>query len=296
MNRGILYALSAYAIWGLLPIYWKALATVPALQTTSHRVLWSCLFVAALLTLRRNWVWLRPALRSRSTMLTFAATAALIMANWLVYIYAVNSGQLVETSLGYFINPLVNVLLAIVFLQERPRPWQWLAIAIAVIGVTYLTISFGRLPWIALSLAFTFAFYGLLKKQANIAALEGQMLETGILVVPVALYLAFLEISGASALHSAGWVTVGLLVLSGVVTAIPLLLFSAGARRVPLTVLGLLQYIAPTIQFFLGVLLYHEPFNQTMLTGFSFIWAALAIFTVESMMMRRRLQLALRPR
>lgn len=296
MNRGTLYAVAAYVLWGLLPIYWKALADVPALQTTAHRVLWSALFVALVLGLRRDWRWLKPALRSPQVLLTFSTTAALILVNWLSYIYAVNVGQILETSLGYFILPLVNVLLAIVFLHERPRPWQWLAIGTAAVGVVYLTMTYGRLPWIALTLAFSFAFYGLLKKKTSQGALEGQFLETGILVVPVLIYLGFVEFNGTSALHGATWVTIGLLVLSGVVTAIPLILFSAGAQRVPLTVLGLLQYISPTISFVLGILLYHEPFNQTLLTGFSFIWAALAIFTVESVTMRRRLQLALRPR
>lgn len=296
MNRGTLYALTAYVLWGLLPIYWKALAAVPALQTTAHRVLWSALFVAGVLALRRDWRWLKPALRSPRILLTFGATATLILVNWLSYIYAVNIGQILETSLGYFILPLVNVLLAIVFLHERPRPWQWLAIAIAAVGVVYLAATYGRLPWIALTLAFSFGFYGLLKKKTTLGALEGQFLETGILIVPVLAYLGFLEFNGTSALHGAPWTTLALLILSGVVTAIPLILFAAGAQRVPLTVMGLLQYISPTISFILGVLLYHEPFNPTLLTGYTFIWIALAIFTAESITTRRRLHLALRPR
>lgn len=296
MNRGTLYALTAYVMWGLLPIYWKALAAVSALQITAHRVLWSALFVAGVLALRRDWRRLRPALRSPRILLTFGATAALILVNWLSYIYAVNIGQILETSLGYFILPLVNVLLAIVFLHERPRPWQWLAIAIAAVGVAYLAATYGRLPWIALTLAFSFGFYGLLKKKTTLGALEGQFLETWILIVPVLAYLGFVEFSRTSALHSVPWTTLALLVLSGVVTAIPLILFAAGAQRVPLTVMGLLQYISPTISFILGVLLYREPFSPTLLTGFSFIWVALAIFTAESITVRRRLHLALRPR
>ena len=172
----------------------------------------------------------------------------------------------------------------------------WLAIAIAAVGVVYLAATYGRLPWIALTLAFSFGFYGLLKKKTTLGALEGQFLETGILIVPVLAYLGFLEFNGTSALHGAPWTTLTLLILSGVVTAIPLILFAAGAQRVPLTVMGLLQYISPTISFMLGVLLYHEPFNPTLLTGYTFIWIALAIFTAESITTRRRLHLALRPR
>lgn len=292
MNRGTIYGFTAYFIWGLLPIYWKALADVPALQTTAHRVIWSAVFVALLLGIRGNWRWLQPALRSPRILLTFGATAALILVNWLVYIYAINAEQIVETSLGYFILPLVNVLLAVLFLHERPRPWQWLAIGIAAVGVAYLTITYGRLPWIALGLAFSFGFYGLLKKKTTVGALEGQFLETGILFLPMLIYLGTLQSNGASALQNADWTTWALVALSGVVTATPLILFSAGAQRIPLTMLGLLQYIAPTISFFLGILLYHEPFNQTMFTGFLFIWVALAIFTVESILEHRRLAFA----
>lgn len=300
MNRGILYVTATYIIWGLLPIFWKTLAHVPALQTVAHRMLWSALFVALLLGLRRNWGWLRPALRSPRVLLTFGATGALILVNWLTYIYAINTERILETSLGYFMLPLVNVLLAVVFLRERPRPWQWLAIGTATLGVAYLTLTYGRLPWLALSLAFSFAFYGLLKKQTTIGAVEGQLLETGILFLPALVYLGYLQFNGASALHISGpnadWATLALLMLSGVVTAIPLILFTAGAQRIPLTMIGVLQYISPTISLFVGAVLYHEPFNQTLLTGFSFIWVALAIFTVEGIIERRRLMLTLRPR
>jgi chloramphenicol-sensitive protein RarD len=226
--------------------------------------------------------------------LTFVATATLILANWLIYIYALNHNRLVESSLGYFMNPLVNVLLGILFLRERPRLWQWLAIGIAAIGVVYLTFDYGRLPWIALGLAFSFAFYALLKKTTTLPALQGLFLETTFLAIPLGIYLIILEQSGQGTFGHTDWRTTLLLLMAGIVTAVPLLLFSAGARRVPMTLLGILQYVAPTIQFIIGIVLYHEPFSQTQLIGFSFIWVALILFTLESTFERRRLQLALR--
>lgn len=293
MSRGALYALSCYIAWGFLPIYWKALTGLPGLETTSHRVVWAALVSAILLTWQRNWRWLSQTLRNRRIVLTFLATATLIFVNWLIYIYAVNSNQIVESSLGYFINPLVNVLLGVLFLHERPRPWQWLAIGIATVGVLYLTYNYGRLPWIALGLATSFAFYALLKKTATLPALEGLFLETTFLAIPLIVYLIFLDQSGQGTFGHTTWQTNTLLLVAGIVTALPLLLFSAGARRVPMTLLGILQYVAPTIQFGLGIVLYHEPFSHNQLVGFAFIWVALALFTVESTTERRRLQLAL---
>ena len=227
-------------------------------------------------------------------LLTFLATAILILANWLIYIYAINNDQIVESSLGYFINPLVNVLLGILFLRERPRLWQWAAILIASAGVIYLTYDYGRLPWVALGLAASFACYALLKKIASLPALEGLFLESTFLAIPLAIYLFVLERNGQGTFGHAGWQTTLLLVLAGLVTALPLLMFSAGAKQVPMTMLGILQYVAPTIQFVIGIVLYHEPFSQSQLVGFSFIWVALALFTVESTAQHRRLQLALR--
>jgi chloramphenicol-sensitive protein RarD len=295
MNRGTIYALSCYLLWGLLPVYWKALHALPALETTAHRVIWSALVAGLLLVMRRNGRSLRAALRDRRAWLTFGATAALLLFNWLVYIAAINHDQLVETSLGYFMNPLVNVLLAVTFLRERPRPWQWLAIAVASAGVVYLTISYGRPPWVALALAFSFGFYALLKRTSRLAALDGFFLEMALLTLPMLGYLFFLEGSGAAGFGHAGALTTLLLSLSGVVTAIPLILFAAGAQRVPLTLLGLLQYVSPTMQFVLGVLLYREPFTHSQLAGFSFIWTALVLLAVEGVWERRRMVLAPRP-
>ena len=295
MTRGMIFALSSYLLWGILPIYWKVLKDLPALETIAHRIVWSTLFLAAILLIRRRWGWLRDVIRQPRIALTFVGTSALILLNWLFYIYAINYGHMVESSLGYYMNPLVNVVLAVLFLRERPRLWQWFAISIAALGVLYLTVSIGRLPWIALGLAFTFAFYGLLKKTARLGALEGLFLETSILTIPMVGYLIWREANGIGALgHSSPAATVVIL-LAGIATAVPLWLFSAGAREVSLTVLGLLQYIAPTMQFFLGTALYHEPFSMTQLIGFCVIWTALAIFTIEGMAQRRRLALAPAP-
>jgi chloramphenicol-sensitive protein RarD len=244
MTRGMIYAFTSYLVWGILPIYWKALGDLPALETTAHRVVWSALFVAVVLMLRRRWFWLREVVRTPLIAVTFVATAALIPVHWLIYIVAVSSGHIVETSLGHYINPLVNVVLAVLFLRERPRPLQWFAIGIAALGVTYL-----------------------------------------------AGYLIWRETTGVAAFGHASLTTSVLLALAGVVTALPLLLFSAGARAVSLTVLGLLQYIAPTISFVIGIVLYHEPFTSTQLAGFSVIWIALTVFTLEGMSQRRRLAL-----
>lgn len=288
MNKGIFYAAGAYFLWGLLPLFWKALQTVPATEILGHRMIWSLVFVAGLLTLRRQWHWLRTALRDRRTLITFTATGFVLGINWLTYIYGVNAGFVVETSLGYFINPLVSVVLGVVFLQERLRVGQWTAVLIAAAGVIYLTISYGTLPWIALTLAFSFGTYGLLRKTAPLNALEGLTLETAVLF-PIALtYLLFLEFSGQAAFGHAGWSTSLLLALSGVVTAVPLLLFTAGARRIKLSTIGLLQYIAPTLQFLLGVFLYGEPFTTQRFIGFSLIWLALLIYTGEGIYRRRQ--------
>lgn len=296
MSRGTLFALASYIAWGFLPIYWKALSHLPGLETTSHRILWSALVAAILLTMQRNWQWFGRVLTQPRILLTFLGISALIFANWLIYIYAINNNRLVESSLGYFINPMVNVLLGVFFLRERPRTWQWVAIGVAAIGVLYLTYNYGRLPWIALGLALSFGFYALLKKNAPLPSLQGLFLETTILAIPLTIYLITLEMRGQGTFAHSDWQITVLLVLAGVVTALPLLLFSAAARRVPMTLLGLLQYISPTIAFFLGVAIYHEPFSQSQLIGFSFIWVALAIFTLEGTAERRRLQPALRVR
>jgi chloramphenicol-sensitive protein RarD len=288
VNKGILYAAGAYIMWGFFPLYWKALHGVPALEILGHRMAWSLVFVLAVLAWQRKWAWVGPALRDKQTVLRFFATATLLSVNWFVYIWGVNSGHVVETSLGYFINPLVNVLLGTIFLRERPRPIQWAAIALAAGGVLYLTVSYGALPWIALTLAFSFGLYGLLRKTAKLNSLEGLTLETGLLFPFAFAYLIYLEVTGQGAFGHAGTVTTSLLAFAGIATAIPLLLFAGGARRITMTTLGLLQYMAPTIQFSLGVFVYGEDLSPARLVGFAFIWTALLLYTGESALRARQ--------
>lgn len=288
MNRGVLNAIGAYVIWGFLPIYWKALQQVPALQILNHRVVWSLVFLAILISARRNWAPLRQAIRQPKIVLVYALAACLLAVNWLTYIWGVNAGFIVETSLGYFINPLVNVLLGVLFLREKIRPLQWVPIGMAAAGVLYLTFSYGSLPWIALVLAFTFALYGLLKKTAPLGSLHSLTLETGILFVPSLLYLLYVGLKGSGVFIEYDSLTNFLLIFTGVVTAVPLLLFGAAARSINLSLLGLLQYIAPTCQFLIGVLIYNEPFTQARLIGFSIIWAALFLYWLESFLAHRQ--------
>lgn len=287
MNRGVVYGVSAYAMWGVLPIYWKALHSVPAIQILAHRMVWSLLFCLLILVATRNWSWLSVALRDRRTALTFLGAAALLSVNWFTYIWAINAGFIVESSLGYFINPLVSVLIGVIVLHERLRPWQWAAIGLAFAGVLYLTVAYGALPWIALTLAFTFAFYGLLKKQVRVGAVESMAAETAIMSIPALLFLLWLASQGRGALGHDGAAINALLIGAGAATAIPLIFFAAAAQRIPLSLVGILQYIAPTLQFLIGVFVYHEAFGRTRLIGFSIIWAALLIYTVEGLHQRR---------
>ena len=288
MNTGIVYAALAYLSWGLFPLYFRQVAAVPALEVVLHRTLWSLVFVLALLAVRRQWAWMREVLRQPRVLGAFALSALLLAANWLTYVWAVNNGHVVDASLGYFILPLVNVALGYVFLHERPRPGQWLAVTVAAAGVLWLTVLTGRLPWIALVLALSFGFYGLLRKVAVLGALEGLTLET-VLLAPVTMaVLGVWAWQGQGALVQGDASTLGWLVLAGPVTAIPLLWFAAGARRIPLATMGILQYIAPSLQLALGVWLFHEAFDVSRLAGFVLIWAALLVYTLEGWWARRR--------
>ena len=288
MNTGIVYASLAYLSWGLFPLYFRQVAAVPALEVVLHRTLWSLVFVLALLAARRQWSWMREVLRQPRVLGAFALSALLLAANWLTYVWAVNNGHVVDASLGYFILPLVNVALGYVFLHERPRPGQWLAVTVAAAGVLWLTVLTGRLPWIALVLALSFGFYGLLRKVAVLGALEGLTLET-VLLAPVTMaVLGVWAWQGQGALVQGDATTLGWLVLAGPVTAIPLLWFAAGARRIPLATMGILQYIAPSLQLALGVWLFHEAFDVSRLAGFVLIWAALLVYTLEGWWVRRR--------
>lgn len=287
MNRGIWSAVAAYTLWGWFPVYFKWLAEVPALELIGHRILWSCLMLGAVIVVSRRW----PAFREQALKLrvirAYLLAALLISVNWLVYVWAVNSGFILEASLGYFINPLISVLMGVLLLHERLRSWQWVSVSLAIIGVIYLTYVHGSLPWIALALAFSFAFYGLIKKTSPLGALHGLTLETGILLLPALAYLLFLEGDGQGAFLHAGTLIDILLIGCGVVTAVPLLLFAAAAQRIPLALLGVLQYIAPTLQFLVAILIYHEPFSTDKLVGFAIIWVALFIFAVEGFLARR---------
>lgn len=283
MNSGVVYALTAYVIWGLFPLYFKALEQVPSLQILAHRMAWSLLFVALLLALLKRWSWMRLLREQPALLARFALSAVLLSSNWGIYIWAVNSNHVVDASLGYYINPLVNVALGSVLLHERLRGLQWVALAIAAAGVTVMAIEVGHVPWISLSLALTFGSYALLRKTAPLGALEGLAVETAVLFPLAVAYLFWLSTQGMNAFASADLSTRWLLVAAGPVTTIPLLLFAAGARRMSMTLLGVLQYITPTLQLALGVWLYHEPFAAAKIVGFSLVWVGLAVFLLDGL-------------
>lgn len=292
MHPGVVYAVCAYVLWGILPLYFTHLSHIGALEVLVHRIVWSLVFVFALLAWKRQWAWLPALLRQPRVLGAFAASAVLLSGNWLLYIWSVQNGRLIDASLGYFITPLVNVMLGYTVLHERPRRAQWIALAIAGIGVLWLTVQDGRLPWIAILLALSFGAYGLLRKTAPLGALEGLTLETALLA-PLALGAMGWWIAQGSDAFTAGTpATQALLLLAGPVTAVPLLLFAAGARRIPMSTLGLLQYISPTLQLLLGVWLYGEPFDSSRLGGYLAIWAALALYTGELWLRSRRLPAA----
>ncbi len=286
MNRETISALAAYTLWGIFPIYFKWLHNVPAFQTVSHRVVWSFIFLFLLILFRREFNEFKRSITLKRVLIYLGA-GILLGINWFTYVWAIARGYVVESSLGYFINPLVNVLLGVLFLREKLRPMQWIPVGLTVLGVAYLTISHGSLPWIALVLAFSFGFYGLVKKVSPLGSLHGLTLETGAIFLPALGILFVEEFNGVGAFGHSTWTINLLLVLTGVVTAIPLILFSIGARGVPLTTMGLLQYITPTMQFLSGVLLFGEPFTRERLIGFGIIWIALAILSIESFLQRR---------
>ena len=293
MRTGILSAGLAFLCWGLFPLYFHAISDVPPMQILVHRVLWSLLFLAVILTARRQWAWL-GALRSRPRVIgSFAISSLLLSGNWLLYIWAVNNGHVVDASLGYFITPLINVMLGFLLLHERLRRLQWLAIGLAACGVAWLTWQAGQVPWIALLLAASFGGYGLLRKTAALGALEGLSFET-LILFPLALaYMLWLAWHGQSGfVNTDSTATRALLLASGPITAIPLLLFAAGARRLPLAVLGLLQYIAPTGQLLIGVWVFHESFTPERMLGFLVIWTALGLYAAEGLWSSRRARLA----
>lgn len=286
-QRGFWYGVGAYASWGVFPLYWKMVADVPVMQVICHRIVWSSLMLAGFVALSGQAGMLRASLGRPGVVTTYAVAAALIAVNWFGFLWAVGSGYIVETSLGYFINPLLSVLLAVFVLGERLRPWQWIAVALAATGVLYIGISHGQVPWISLLLASSFALYALVKKRAPLGSVLGLTLETGILALPAAAWLVWSELSGDAAfLHRAG-LTNALLLGAGAVTIAPLLMFASAAQRIPMLWIGLLQYIAPTLQLAIGVLVYREPFTHDRLIGFSLVWTALLVLAIEGVAAHR---------
>jgi chloramphenicol-sensitive protein RarD len=278
---GMWYVIAAYTLWGFLPVYWKALQQISPSQILAHRIFWSFVFVALLLSAQRRWQEFKQAFSLRKNRRVCLLTAIVIGSNWFVYIWAVNNNHIVDASLGYFINPLISVLLGVIFLRERLNFWQVLAVMLAFVGISFLTIQYGKIPWIALYLAVTFGFYGLLRKTAQVETLFGLTAETGLLFPIVLCYLVILGLNKSGVFGVAPVSVHLLLVGAGVVTATPLLWFTAGVRKISLSTAGFLQYIAPTIQLILGVAVYSEPFTTTHLISFSFIWLALILYSLS---------------
>ena len=282
MHSGLLSAALAYVIWGLFPLYFHQLRDVNALEVVLHRSLWSLLFMLALLALKHRWQALTQALRQPRTLAVFAASALLLSGNWLIYVWAVHSHRVIEASLGYFINPLFNVLLGVLVLHERPRPMQWLALGLAALGVIGMAWVSGAAPWVSLALALTFGLYGLLKKLAPLGAQDGLALETLILAPLVVPALAWFASHGGDTAYATPTTWLWLLA-AGPLTAVPLLLFAYGAQRITLSTLGLLQYLGPTLQFAIGLWVFHEPMQPERLAGFGVIWLALLLYSGESL-------------
>ncbi|WP_425807523.1 EamA family transporter RarD [Desulfitobacterium sp. Sab5] len=280
-TKGIIYTMGAFSAWGLLPIYWKQLNTISPMGILANRIIWSFVFVAVLLSLKKQWGKTWSLFKNLTTVLSLVLSSFIITLNWLIYIWAVNSNHVVEASLGYYINPLITVLLGILVLHERLDRWQVVSIALAAIGILILTVEFGKIPWIALSLAITFALYGLAKRLIQADALTGIALETLIMVPAGLIYLTFFQGQGAIDLGKINGWTMLLLAGSGVVTATPLLWFAQGAKTIPFATVGFIQYVSPTLSLLLGVFLYKESFSMVHVFSFSFIWTAVAIFTIS---------------
>jgi chloramphenicol-sensitive protein RarD len=288
-RAGLAYGLGAYSMWGVFPIYFHALAAVPPWLVLCHRIFWSVLFLALVVSVRGEWKALRPILRSRRNVLFLSAGSVLIALNWLIFIYGVGSRQTVEVSLGYFINPLLSIALGMVFLRERLRGWQWLAVLIAGAAVANLALRGAGFPWIAVSAAGTFGFYGLVRKKLDINSLHGLLVETTILF-PLALVV--LAVAPARAIPATTW---GLLSMLGILTAIPLLMFGAAVRRLQLSTIGFLQYVGPTGQLLVAILIFHEPLARAQLTSFALCWIGIAVYTADSILTRHPQEVADEP-
>lgn len=289
---GVLCAIMAFLIWGLSPAYWKLLKNIPAFEILMHRMIWSFFFLVPILALRGQWPDFVLTLKTPKRMYVLLASTVIVACNWFIFIYAINHDQILQTSLGYYINPLVNVLLGTIILKERLRPLQGIAVGLAAMAVLYLTIGYGRFPWMALFLAFSFGFYGLIRKMAATGALVGLSVETLLLSVPAVFYLLFLESTGQGAFFHAGFSVSLLLMGAATVTGLPLLLFTTGARRIHLSTIGFLQYLSPTCSFFLAVFAFGELFSGTKAIAFVLIWIALAIYSADSLWYYRRIKRA----
>ncbi len=286
-RKGLICSVSAYLLWGFFPLYWPLLRPASALEILAHRMLWSVVFVGLLLTVTRGWPEVCRVAADRRKLMQLAAAAVLVSANWGIYIWGVNNHHVVETSLGYFINPLLTILLGVLVLKERLRRAQWLAVGIATVAIVVLTVDYGRLPWIALTLACSFAGYGFLKKQVSVGAMQSLAIETAVLSVPALITLLVLAGQSELTFGRHGPVNAVLLAGTGLVTAIPLLLFGAGARRLPLSTIGLLQYLTPVLQFAVGVGIRHESLPFATLAGFALVWVALVILSVDALRRQR---------
>ncbi len=287
MKRGIAFGVGAYFLWGILPIYWKAIESVDSFEILAHRIVWSMVLLTGIIGIRRSWAQIRRLKASSVVRLLIAG--GLLTVNWATYIWAVNNGHIVESSLGYFINPLLNVALGVIVLRERLDAAQWTAIGVAAAGVSYMAITVGTVPWIALVLATSFATYALLKKQmVALGPFESLTVEIALVLVPAFAFLAILGSKGEGSFGIAGPRITLLLILTGLATALPLLLFGAAATRIPLSTIGLLQYIAPSMQFLIGVVVYGEVVGSDRMVGFILVWTALAIYTISGLFRRRR--------
>lgn len=283
MKKGIILAVSAYIFWGLHPIYWKLLIKVSPYEIVAHRIFWSFIFFISINIFRNTWKPLFKKLISSGNKKMLILTALLISSNWLTYIWAVNAGYIVETSLGYFISPLVIVILGVIILQEKLRAMQWIAVSIAALGVVYLAIIYGQIPWISLFLAFTWGLYGMLRKKISFSSVEGLTLETSILSVASICYMMYLSVNDSNTFFTGDLQTKLLLIGCGIISGLPLMIFIHASKKIELSLIGILQYIYPTLLFLIGVLIYNEELSTSKLTGFIFIWCALIIYSIESL-------------
>jgi len=291
-SKAAWYVGLSYAFWGFFPIYWKALDGISSLQLICHRIVWSFLLLVPMIARSQEFNVMWQAMQSPRVVIIYTVAAVAIATNWLIFVWAVGVNQIVQISLGYFINPLLSVVLGMIVFHERLRRLQWVSVALAAAGVVYLTVALDSLPWIALSLAASFGTYGLMKKLAPLGPVQGLAFETGILFIPAAVYLVVEELAGRAAFMHAGPLRNMLMLGAGPITTLPLLMFAAGVRRIPLSLVGMLQYINPTLQISIGVMLYKEPFTRIQLVGFGLVWSALALFAIEGYVTRRWPQLA----